>query len=283
MCRESCAQLTQDFENLKQQHDALIIKFKRAADRYKVDYKRFNTLYQYLKAEDKKHRAMCNQDGISPAEKAHLEALHVQAKMAMVEQVEMELKGGGSGTVAFPEHLATPELRPADMAYVTGSRTLVQHSGIDRLKKQHDMPSTSPTVFSMMNRASSSREQLDVAASSETEEETICKFLVKISGAFIHPPTDSPSQRNGKVPAFKLPGLPLSKLNLSTTARSSNAEASSRAPNALRRHAMPSASPTAFTRADHEPDQLEAAASSETEAESIRTSLSKLRSAYLSR
>ena len=178
MRRESCIQLTQDFDNLKQQHDDLTLKFKRAADRYKLDYKRFNTLYQYLKAEDKKHRAMCNQEGITPAEKAHLEALHVQSKIVMVEQVEMEVKGGGSGVVAFPEHLATPELRPADMAYVTGSRTLVQQSGVDRLKKQHAMPSTSPTVFTLMNRASSSREQFDVAASSETEEESIRKFLV---------------------------------------------------------------------------------------------------------
>ncbi|RXW22413.1 hypothetical protein EST38_g3440 [Candolleomyces aberdarensis] len=252
--RESGAQLTQDFENLKQQHDALTLKFKRAADRYKLDYKRFNTLYQYLKAEDKKHRAMCNQEGITPAKKAHLEALHVQSKIAVMEQVEREIKGGDNGTVDFPEHLATPELRPSDMAYVTGSRTLVQQPGVDRLKRQHGMPSSSPTVFTMMNRTSSSRGQLDVAASSETEEESI----------------HSPSQWPGKVPTFKLPGLPLSKLKLSTAASSSSAGAGSQTLSSLKgQHTMPSASPTAFTKADHEPDHLEVAASSETEEESI--------------
>ncbi|KAJ2916685.1 hypothetical protein MD484_g3749, partial [Candolleomyces efflorescens] len=253
--RESCLQLTQDYDSLKQQHDALIIKYKRAAERYKVDYTSFNKLYKFIKVEDKRHRAMCNQEGLSPAEKARLQALNAQAKKAKAEQVGKEIQGDGCGNVEFPEYLATPELRPADMAYVTGSRTLVQHSGIDRLKKQHAMFSTSPTVLSQMNRASSSREQLDVAASSETEEETIY----------------SPSRRQGKVPIFKLPGLPLSKLKLSATAKSSNPVGGSRALNPLKRHPMPSASPTAFTKADSEADHLEAAASSETEAESIQS------------
>lgn len=183
--------LVRDYDHLKGQYASLEVKFTRAAERYKVDYKKWHDFQQYLKGEDKKHRAMRNQAGVMPDEQARLEAQSIKNKMAYLQNMGpnlQPLEGKGDipppmGGTELPEHFATPQLRPSNMvasSFASTSRILVGSSGgrpIDRIKRQYAMPSASPTMFSMANKATGIRQEVDVANSSDTEPASPCKFI----------------------------------------------------------------------------------------------------------
>ena len=201
---KSNAILARDNAHLREQYAALELKFRRATDRYKQDYQKWRDFHMYLIKEDKIHREQRNQEDVTPAQKgqlgqknAHNQLEYLRQNGPKFEWVEDSDVPPPIGGTELPEHLATPELHPSDLALVESSvktsvvakeeviassdteeesvaevtpmprRTVapaVAPRPFDRIKQQQFAPpSASPTVFI-------SKQEIDVAPSSETEE-----------------------------------------------------------------------------------------------------------------
>lgn len=154
--------LTRDNDYLREQYEALLLKFRRADDRYKQDYKKWREFNAWLKGEDKRHRELRNQEDMTPEEKRELELKDISNKLQYFYKNGPRLDGVAgeeeesvpppTGGIALPEHLATPDVQPSDIAFLASSRTLVGKSQV---------------------RAMPIPVQNEVVGSSDTEEESV--------------------------------------------------------------------------------------------------------------
>ncbi|KAF6742803.1 DNA repair protein endonuclease SAE2/CtIP C-terminus-domain-containing protein [Ephemerocybe angulata] len=201
------ALLARDNDQIRTQYAALELKFTRAANRYKEDYAKWRSVSAFLTTEDKKYRGQrSNRVATTPAEQK-LMMDRLGPNLGHFDGVD---DPPPEGNTDLPDHLATPELRQSDMEHLISSastsKTLADSIFVPRpltkLRRQHALPSSSPTVFTAT--PTTKQVDIDLTVSSDTEEE----------------PKFSPSHP----PPFKLPGIPLSKLKSSVEAPSSDTE-----------------------------------------------------------
>lgn len=177
---------------------------------------------------------------MTPGEKGRLDQMQVTSRLHLMNEKGPKLgrlEGTGDdempplGRTELPEDLATSELRPSDLALaasnaeeVVGSSDTEEESVVevtpmprrtaptateprpsipppplDRLKQQFAAPSASPTVFT-------SKQEVDVAPSSETEEASDCASSSSCSAlrrlwscSFVTPTSTGPKATTVKV------------------------------------------------------------------------------------
>ena len=76
---------------LNEQYDALKDVKERAAERYKVDFKKWRAFKDWLFAEDTKHRRYRNESGITPEEKRERDMASIMRKKQKMLEIGPDL------------------------------------------------------------------------------------------------------------------------------------------------------------------------------------------------